>query len=81
MAAAPPGAGPVARARRNHVGEKSGAAGQALVTELVSRDRRDPALADLIAADQHERDIAGRVIAYADPTGETAVRNVLRATR
>lgn len=34
-----------------------------------------------IAAGLHERDLIGWVIAYADPTGEQAVRNVMRAAR
>jgi hypothetical protein len=65
MTNAPPGYQPVAGARRNDVGGKPGPVSHALVAELVTVARR-------------ERDLVSWVIAYADPTGETAVRNVMR---
>lgn len=56
---------------------------------LTNEMRRHPSLADLstnaisravrayCARDAQERDLVSWVIAYADPTGETAVRHVL----
>jgi hypothetical protein len=91
MTNAPPGYQPVAGARRNDVGGKPGPVSHALVAELVTVARREMAVLDLqlsanklsrivrayLATDQ-ERDLVSWVIAYADPTGETAVRNVMR---
>jgi hypothetical protein len=87
----PPGAAP-APTRRNHVdGGKQTAISAALVSRYVTICKADPALAEFsankvsrvvrrfIAAGLHERDLGGYVVGYADPTGETAVRNVLKA--
>jgi len=82
-----------AGARWNHVSEKSGLVGHALVAQMVSLARQQPELQDasankvsrlvraFIAAGLHERDLVNWIIAYADPTGETAVRNVMRERR
>lgn len=91
----PPGLDSVAGARWNHVGEKTGPVSHALVAELVKVARTEMAVLDLglsanklsrivrdyLATDQQERDLVSWVIAYADPTGETAVHNVLRQQR
>jgi len=72
----------------------SGPPGQTrLVAQMVSLARQQPELQDasankvsrlvraFIAAGLHERDLVPWVIVYADPTGETAVRNVMRERR
>lgn len=87
---APPGSDRVAGARRNHISESNGAVGHALVAQMTAKLRGEPEAAGLsenklsrlvrarIAEDAgRER----RVIAYADPVGETAARNVDRARR
>lgn len=92
---APPGASrPTEGARRNHE-QREGSIGQPCldVETLVRIARQSSAIAAMnigqsrlsrivrayLSEDQHERDIVSWVIAYADPTGETAVRNVMRA--
>ena len=88
---APPGTTAQQGPRRKHVSEK-GEISHALMAELVSFARREMAILDLqlsanklsrivreyLATDQRERDLLSWVIAYADPTGEQAVRNVLK---
>ena len=87
---APPGLAP-APTRRNHVsGGKDTAVSAALVSHYVAVAKADPALWDVsankvsravrafIASGQQERDLVGYVVGYSDPTGETAVRNVMR---
>lgn len=95
MPAAPPGlAVSGAGARRNDVGGKGGAVSHALVAQLVAVARRDMAVIDLhlsanklsrvvraYLASGQERDLVSYVVGYADPTGEQAVRNVMRAGR
>jgi len=90
---APPGIEALHGARWNNVGGKGESVSHALVAELVNLARREMAVTDLnlsanklsrivreyVATDQRERDLVSWVIAYADPTGETAVRNVMRA--
>jgi hypothetical protein len=91
--ASPPGLAP-APARRNHVfGSKDTAVSAALVSRYVAIAKAQPDLADVsankvsrivrsfIAAGLHERDLVSYVVGYADPTGETAVRNVMRERR
>ena len=93
---APPGLAPVAGARRNHE-RREGSIGQPCLDPeaLVRLARRSPAIAamglgqsrlsrvvrEFIAANLPSREFVGWVIAYADPTGETAVRNVMRERR
>ena len=87
----PPGAnGPGASARWNHVGEGSGSVSHALVQQVVKAAREEGVLLTMSAnklnrlvrsyfADRTTTKSFGQwVIAYADPTGETAVRNVMR---
>jgi len=87
---APPGNDRVAGARRNHVSESNGSVGHALVARMTAKLRGTPEAAGLsenklnrlvrarIAEDNaRER----RTIAYADPVGENAARNVDRARR
>lgn len=89
----PPGAAP-APTRRNRVfGGKANAVGAALVTRYVHLAASDPACQNLgvnqinravrrfIASGLHEREFIQYVVGYADPTGETAVRNVMRERR
>lgn len=87
----PVGAG--AGARRNRVGEKETAVSAALVTRYVNLARSQPELAELsankisrvvrqfLAEGLHEREFLRYVVGYADPTGETAVRNVMARRR
>jgi hypothetical protein len=90
---APPGTQP-APTRRNHVfGGKDTAVSAALFSRYVTIAKAQPELADVsankvsrivrsfIAAGLHERDLVSYVVGYADPTGETAVRNVMRERR
>lgn len=85
---APPGARPVASPRRNYVSERNTSVGHALVARMTAKLRGTPDAAELSEnklnrlvrariADARER----RTIAYADPTGENAARNVDRARR
>lgn len=88
---APPGSTRT-QTRTDHAsGGKETAIGAALVTRYVHLAMSDPACAEMsvhrinkvvrrfIAAGQHERDLVSWLISYYDPTGETAVRNVMRA--
>lgn len=88
----PPGLAP-APTRRNHVsGGKVTSVDAALISGYVTIAKSDPALRDMpanrisrlvrafIASGKHERDLVSWVIGYADPTGETAVNRVMRAT-
>lgn len=90
---APPGLAP-APTRRNHVnGSKDTAVSAALISRYVTIAKADPALANVpaskigrlvrefIATGLHERDLVGYVVGYSDPTGETAVHNVMRERR
>lgn len=86
----PPGLAATASARRNHVSEAGTSVSHALIQRLVNEMRQHPSLVDLstnainravrayCARGTYERDLISWVIAYADPTGETAVRNVLK---
>jgi hypothetical protein len=89
----PPGAVP-APTRRNHVfGGKGTSVSVALVSRYVAIAKAQPELANVsankvsrivrsfIAAGLHERDLVSYVVGYADPTGEAAVRNVMREQR
>ena len=90
---APPGTEAPHGPRWNHVGEKSGSVGHALVAQMVALARQQPELHDasankisrlvrnFIAAGLHERDLVAWVTGYADPTGTEAVRNVMRERR
>lgn len=86
----PPGLAP-APTRRNHVnGSHDTMVGAALISHYVAIAKADPALADVrasrlgrlvrrfIATGQPERDLVSYVVGYSDPTGEAAVRHVLR---
>ncbi len=93
--AAPPGQTRAAGARWNH-SQREGCIGQPCldVETLVRGACASPDVARLgfshrklvrvvrafIVSDQHERDLVSWVIGYADPTGETAVRNVMRGS-
>lgn len=90
---APPGGQTAARTRRNHVnGGTDTSVSAALISCYVALAKAQPAMADVpastvgrivrrfIAASLHERDLTAWVIAYNDPTGEQAVRNVMRGT-
>jgi hypothetical protein len=86
----PPGVTPGAGARRNHVGGNGTAVSAALVSRYVTLARSQPELADLsankisrvvrafLATGLQEREFLQYVVGYSDPTGETAVRNVMR---
>lgn len=87
---APPGVLP-AQTRRNDVGSGQTAISAALVSRYVAIAMDDPACAHLsanrvsrlvrrfVGTGRAERDLVSYVVGYSDPTGETAVRNVMRA--
>lgn len=90
---APPGLAP-APARRNHVnGSHATTVSAALISRYVAIAKADPAMAEVpasrigrlvrgfIASGLHEREFLTYVVGYSDPTGETAVRNVMRERR
>lgn len=91
---APPGVAPAPTRCEAASGTRpSTSVGAALVRRYVDMAMRDPACAGLslhrinkavrrfIAAGMHEREFIRYVIGYADPTGETAVNNVMRERR
>lgn len=91
--AAPPGTRP-AQTRRSDFGRgKATAVNAALFAEYTRLATADPACRDLsvmqvqravrrfLAEGLAERDLIQYVVGYADPTGETAVRNVMRGAR
>lgn len=93
MPPGPPDTRP-APTRRNHLGGGTETAvSAALTSRYIAMAKADPACADLsankikravmrfVAAGLHERDLVRYVVGYADPTGETAVRNVMRERR
>ena len=88
---APPGA-TLTPARWNHSQrEATGQTVEALVRAVerhpdvealnLSHRRVVRVVRRFIAAGLHERDLVAYVVGYADPTGETAVRNVMRGRR
>jgi hypothetical protein len=88
--ASPPGTGPAPTRCESAFGGQTTSLGAALVRRYVHLAMSDPACADLsvhrvnkavrrfINAGLHEKDLVRYVVGYADPTGETAVRNVMR---
>ncbi len=88
---APPGLRPVLTRRNDVGGGQDTAVSAALVSRYVALCKADPALRDMsankvsrlvrqfLASGLQERDLVRYVVGYADPTGETAVRNVMRA--
>ena len=85
---APPGANPAASPRRSHVSERSPSVGHAVIAQMTAALRGQPEMQG-VSANRLSRMVRARIalqererrsIAYADPTGETAVRNVLRGT-
>lgn len=90
---APPGLAPASTRRNDVFGGKDTTVSAALVSRYVAIAKQDPALAEVsankvsrivrqfISAGLHERDLVTYVVGYADPTGETAVRNVMRSGR
>ncbi len=88
MTASPPGARPVVSPRRSHVGEKGTSVGHAVIKQMTAALRAQPEMQG-VTANRLNRMVRARIAlqdrerrscAYADPTGETAVRNVLRGT-
>lgn len=90
----PPPGRLAAPTRRNCVfGGKDTAISAALVTHYVHMAASDPACQQLginqinravrrfLAEGLAERDLVSYVVGYADPTGETAVRNIMRERR
>ncbi len=84
----PPGLAPAASARRNHVSERNTSVGHGVIAQLAATLRDQPGMQH-VSANRLSRMVRARIalqdrerrsIAYADPTGETAVRNVLRGT-
>jgi hypothetical protein len=87
---APPGASPVASAHRFQCGSESGTVVVSSFGALMNAALAAPELAHLgirsltravkafVKAGLFERDLVAWVLGYADPTGETAVRNVMR---
>jgi len=89
MTASPPGARPVVSARRSHVGEKGTSVGHAVIEQMTAALRAQAAEMQGVSANRLNRMVRARIapqdrerpaISYADPTGETAVRNALRGT-
>jgi hypothetical protein len=90
---APPGVTPASTRRNDVGGGKDTAVSAALVSRYVSLAKADPALRDVsankvsrlvrdfLASGLQERELIRYVVGYADPTGETAVRNVMRRAR
>ena len=91
MSPAPPGTRPAPTRCESASGSQTQTVGAALVRRYVNVAMIDPAAAHLsvhrvnkivrrfIADGRAERDLVSYVVGYADPTGETAVRNVMRA--
>ncbi len=88
MTESPPGAHPVASPRRSHVSEKGTSVGHAVIAQMTAALRAQPELQH-VSANRLSRMVRARIapqdrerpaISYADPTGETAVRNVSRGT-
>jgi hypothetical protein len=77
--ASPPGATRPASAHRNHVGEMVNTIRCCPEFEGTSLNRISRLVRAFVDAGHHERDLVSWVIAYADPTGETAVRNLMKA--
>jgi len=86
--AAPPGAHPAASPRRNHVSERNPSVGHAVIAQMTAVLRAQPELQH-VSANRLSRMVRARIapqdrerpaISYADPTGEDAVRNVVRGT-
>lgn len=89
----PPGLAPAPTRRSNFGRGKATAVNAALFAEYTRVATADPACRDMsvmqvqravrrfIASGLHEREFIQYVVGYADPTGETAVRNVMRERR
>ncbi len=86
MTTSPPGAQPVASARRNHVSERNTSVGHAVIAQMAATLRDQPGMQH-VSANRLNRMVRARItlqdrerpaISYPDPTGEHAVRNVLR---
>jgi hypothetical protein len=90
---APPGHTPAPTRCESAFGGQATSVGAALIRRYVHLAMSDPSSAGLsvhrvnkavrrfIAAGLHERDLVSYVVGYADPTGETAVRNVMSERR